>query len=1609
MVALDLGHGERWCEVRLYCDAGSATSLSTEVRFMCAWVDDHIVALPSGDKAAIAKLEGVDGVTVVRELSTGTTTRVYLVDVKTSSSRGVEGSWVVKVDTTCRARREVGHHATVIASALGKYVPVLQDKAIGDADDDLSVLLYSLARGSFLNNQTLQQAVENRTQRPAQMIGRIAKALVGEWNAVCEHSTTKICQILRDSLAESRVHRANIEEHLEGLLDVTARRIEGEPLGDQWLLNPVPYILGSTRDLEPQVCTVPLGHVHGDLHPGNLVVSAVARVSDAAEPPFTIIDFALYRPRGNILFDLAYLEIALVWYKFEGFQSHVDRSSWWALEKHLVSDLVPTSRFDGVGKANDAMALILGLRNAVRGQAQKVHRVDDYWIAYLAASVEASLILAGHPGRIEKDARKQPHLKLAASLMAASRFHCLVQKLDITEELRIREEEGAPGRVTWPETAVSRTTLKSPDLLAKFDSLAHDLMPPLRGQRCMLIVGDQFSKEVLGIPLDGALMRQVADRLEVETPLRGGGEANVAALDWIDADYSDKQRAVADYLGSLDMADAADKCKNLGLIRWSAILDWSFSPVLRDLVASWTPVSSPVRRIFCDESPDTDFHSPGFMPFLHLRGSTDEFRRLALGIAGLREQRETRRKVLRRLLEALPYKSVLLFVGFERSTFDDHVQPDISEVVGPSSNVWVVRSRFTYEHRMIQEKSRGYKVAELSPSEFLEFCGYVGRAAPAEIGAEEGCVLDIRGVEKVKDEAGRAHFRRSEDEGHTEEVRVRAEDFRKIGRHLEVLHRNALAVEDDSSRVPGDFYRGHVILWKELAQELDVWPRRPAGERMMKSILRDLGDAEPRRISLWYQPGAGGTTMLRRVGFSLYFDHQIPVVLLRRYTRDTYGEVVRFYTCFSRSFVLLADEQDVSRGDSDLLYGQLQERRVPVVLIYAARSGQPKLQLKRAKEVRRRFYLVDELDASERSQLGQKLEPHLSGDQLKRFRRCKHESLFLTLIETFETDFAKIEDVVHGILESADDLTAAAITRVCFFWYYGHRWTPSGVLEKISEATPEALTACLETFEERLLWSEHRQGEKVWFPRHDLLAHAVLALTIGSSRPAGTRLKNFAIDLIKELSGEVEAADVYQMMVWALIGTDREQALQEELKMGLTGTRTLPSRLMKDIGSISGQDDVWQTVTSEFPDVPLFLGHYGRFLYGREVKQYERAESFLLKANELSKGTDHTILHMLGMRFRSELNDKLRERRDTIDAKTRRMLSERMQFLAEQAAHYFEQATRIEPQDEHGYVSYIQMLCGLVVDALDEAQRGGKERRTALLSEDVQEWLRKAHDLIQAVEIYVSLQSRSEYFRKAKHRVCSSRLEGRNVDDVITFYRSALGTSPSGQHGLIRESLARSLSQRASDRRMEGAPQDLWRLDFDEAADCLSAELQQDPYNTRKIALWFRCARFSSHVSRRDLIERLEDLWREAETLEVAFYLGCLYFLEGLQYSNISNFERSEKFRGHSEALAPSRLTKRTIREWAGSGYALIPRAFVVRPEEYRAGEDPRKEFTGIVSRVQSEQEGKITIEKTAGCKIWFPPNRPGRYYFSSADVGQPVHFLVGFSYDKPRAWLTKS
>src|SRR5207248_2343746 len=117
---------------------------------------------------------------------------------------------------------------------------------------------------------------------------------------------------------------AILVERLKGIVDYPERpQLVLSKLGVV-KYNPLHFLLSqeTLSPLRQMPYVIPVGILHHDLHPGNVIIP----IDDDSSRSFHVIDFATPRPgnaffAGNAFFDLAYLELTILLNSFSGFHS----------------------------------------------------------------------------------------------------------------------------------------------------------------------------------------------------------------------------------------------------------------------------------------------------------------------------------------------------------------------------------------------------------------------------------------------------------------------------------------------------------------------------------------------------------------------------------------------------------------------------------------------------------------------------------------------------------------------------------------------------------------------------------------------------------------------------------------------------------------------------------------------------------------------------------------------------------------------------------------------------------------------------------------------------------------------------------------------------------------------------------------------------------------------------------------------------------------------------------------------------------------------------------------------------------------------------------------
>lgn len=393
------------------------------VQALLAQSDSYQVSPDFSDKALKACLDSLCQkipFEVMEELGGGRSgARTLSVNVWPDNAHGLQGHYILKVCEAQYAKREQENHRIIEQDpVMSKYVSRL---ALALDLGELAGIFYQVAGRSLLTMTTIQDCLTHRLY-PANIVQAIASVML-EWSVPRQGdpggaSSHDVLDVVRRGLGQHRLE--TLQERLRGVVDNFAyARIEGEPLGSQWRINPLPYLLDRQARLEKKrAYPILQGNLHGDLHPANIIMPKKSEEAGWDQVYFVLIDFAMAR-RGNALFDLAYLELSLLLNHFKG-ATPENRQDWWRLEEHLSSGLrSPLRDFTGPvgGRIADP------IRRALEQRAKHDRLEDVYWVSFLAASIEAGLNFA-------RKLHREPYRQRVAFLTAVSRFHRLLELLE---------------------------------------------------------------------------------------------------------------------------------------------------------------------------------------------------------------------------------------------------------------------------------------------------------------------------------------------------------------------------------------------------------------------------------------------------------------------------------------------------------------------------------------------------------------------------------------------------------------------------------------------------------------------------------------------------------------------------------------------------------------------------------------------------------------------------------------------------------------------------------------------------------------------------------------------------------------------------------------------------------------------------------------------------------------------------------------------------------------------------------------------------------------------------------------------------------------------------
>ena len=811
---------------------------------------------------------------------------------------------------------------------------------------------------------------------------------------------------------------------------------------------------------------------------------------------------------------------------------------------------------------------------------------------------------------------------------------------------------------------------------------------------------------------------------------------------------------------------------------------------------------------------------------------------------------------------------------------------------------------------------------------------------------------------------------------------------------LELIHWDVgLSVDEQTD---GDlFLKGATVGWYDLNIGT-VDADRDVTTKLEQRIRQEIEARATRRVNLWHVPGAGGTTVARRIGWNIH--RHFPTVVAREIQPQETAERLRHLFGETRLPILVViDLPGITKEVVDRLYDELKSSHTHAVLFNVERRfdsgvGSSTHYLDAMLTTREAFGLSGVL-ATRVPERRSDLESLI--DEPDRRKR----SPFYFGLTAYGRDFQGLESYVEARLSQASDPVRDAVLFMAFAYYYGQislslqtfgpiLGIPASKLITMSKVIPDYV---------RELLVEAEAGVR---PAHYLIAeeilHQELGRTSSDSRNWRVGLADVAIKFIDLLSDLPHRSRGTTSDILRAVLIERGSA---ESPAGSWGTEFSP--LLEDVPNVDGRRRVLEYLTVTFPDEPHFWAHLGRF-YSRVDRDHEKAHI----AHQTALGllpNDPLLHHMAGMAWRAELYDMLDSANSDFGGEYEAKVFE----IVGEATREFEASRSLDRRSEYSYISEVQMILRVVGTA--SSSNGYRHEVMKFITLPGNDLYRELVDQAQNSLSDLALIKGSETPRQLQVTLHAdlARLHGRH-SEAIQRLTNVLDRREAYRPP-IRRAIIRAYAARHEDDWSQLTSRELARV-----VELSRDNIVEEPASDYNLRLWLRAVRAENALSVNSVAEQLSYKRLQNPSVDTAYYLYIMKFLQ-LESGDLAVVGEVPDLIDECSRLAQDLSRTTTSFEWLGkeTGLAALIHFSILGAWDDRQRFWPNTEhLRSVRGRIaQIRHQGSGEIELPSGLRAFFVPSSgavPGGY-IAAQDIGREVEFYLGFSYDGFRAWSVRT
>lgn len=825
----------------------------------------------------------------------------------------------------------------------------------------------------------------------------------------------------------------------------------------------------------------------------------------------------------------------------------------------------------------------------------------------------------------------------------------------------------------------------------------------------------------------------------------------------------------------------------------------------------------------------------------------------------------------------------------------------------------------------------------------------------------------------------------------------KSDDLLNIGEDLEIIHPGLGS--ESTLEITDGFLRGNTISWAELERGYDVKFEMYPG--FLRKVVAKLDDYTNETLELSHKPGAGGTTVARRLAWDLH--REFPCAVLRKYSDSTAGRIAALYRLTHLPVLLIIEAGILTVPDRERLYKAVRDENARAVFVYVKRTYDGSAK-----------YQVPSPLSNFESGLFLKKYAQQDNTRMENITRLAHDDNLMPYrmpfffgLYAFEENFTHVSSYVEAHLSELSEQSKTLlrfIALVSRFSQYPISQSILAAIAGIDDTSTFTLNTILGNNAAKLVIRDSHSGKIAIRIIHPLIAEHILKFTI-SKVDWTKQLESLSCDFTNKI------ADVCNKDAEEVLDLVTQIFIQREYWSD--GKRSFFAQIIQLIPNAHGQAKVLKTLTERFPQESHFWNHRGRHSSRILKEDYHEAETFLNNAIRLSP-LDPLHHHALGMIYREEvkkiLKEKFKPKDNNIDPKELNKVRGEIESLYLLAEDSFSKVRKLNPDNEHGYVANVQMIFS-VIESMRNISGQMDYPSFFRANTGVMAWLRsnleKAKELLDEI-IYIQGKDKSGY-----------------VSNYSAQYRGLLGDYDAMISGL-NELLAKTENDKSSLRRLitdciRNHHQDNWQKltnkNLERVRDLAMENIDAGEANHRDFINWLHSYRRLPGFDFNEVISIMENWSTYGDALQAHYYLFIFHFIKW--YKGLTT--DTSNIRRHLDKINKTDSSQKWSHEWLAKFDGNNACGLVAHNELgiWAETEDGHKFFdqhdsllriTGVVTDIKTARSGIITIYSTGASQASQGKMEaffvPGTDFIKGRDESSIVNAYIGFSYNGLRAWM---